>query len=444
MVRTRGVETNDGRESPFRTSAKVRALSAEGILALDSVKGPRRPMLASLTVTGLLSFGEPVDFQFGALNVLVGPNGSGKSNLLDCLRVLRNAPYDLQESFSEGGFEEWLHRGELRHGVAAGRAKHYATAGLVATLRLPQVPDDLRHEIRFGAPSQGRPPVEEKISGPPADEAGGRELLLFLSSPRSGAVVSVPSTRARRREVKLAPEEFNHFQSVLSQVRDLVQYPELTRLGTMYSGIKIYSEWTFGRRSKLREATPASRSDTTLSETMDDLALVLNGMERTPAHEQIRVFLGELKESYLDYVTRIFFGRVGLELVEAPFEVPIPASRLSDGTLRFLALAAILLQPDPPPVICIEEPELGMHPDMIRMVADMIVDASTRTQLLITTHSEHLLTGLQDDFDALFTFGSTDASSFVRRYDQQQYKGWREMHSLGELWTSGELGGNRW
>jgi predicted ATPase len=444
VVRTRIVAPNEGRESPFRTSEKVRALSAESILSLDSVKGPLRPMLASLTVAGLLSFGEPIEFVFGALNVLVGPNGSGKSNLFDCLRVLRNAPYDLQESFSEGGFEEWLHRGELRYGSASGGEQHYGSVGLVATLRLPQIAGNLRHEIRFGAPSQGRPPVEEKISGTLTDGAAEGELLLFLGSPRSGAVVSVPSTRARRREVALSPGEFNHFHSVLSQVRDYVQYPEVTRLANVYSGIKIYSEWTFGRHSKLREATPASRSDTVLSETMDDLALVLNGMERTPAHGRIREALGELKESYLDYVTRILFGRVGLELVEAPFELPIPASRLSDGTLRFLALAAILLQPDPPPVICIEEPELGMHPDMIRMVADMIVDASTRTQLLITTHSEHLLTALQDDFDALFTFGSVDASSFVQRFDQQQYRRWREMHSLGELWTSGELGGNRW
>jgi ABC-type multidrug transport system ATPase subunit len=154
--------------------------------------------------------------------------------------------------------------------------------------------------------------------------------------------------------------------------------------------------------------------------------------------------LRELKETYRDYVTRILFGRVGLELVEAPFELPLPAQRLSDGTLRFLALAAILLQPDPPPLICLEEPELGMHPDMIRMVAGMLIDASTKTQLIVTTHSEHLLTALQDDFDALFAFDAGLAGSIVRRFSREEYKSWRQEHTLGELWTSGELGGNRW
>jgi len=138
------------------------------------------------------------------------------------------------------------------------------------------------------------------------------------------------------------------------------------------------------------------------------------------------------------------FGRVGLELVESPFDLPLPAKRLSDGTLRFLALAAILLQSNPPPLICLEEPELGMHPDMIRIVAGMIIDASANTQLIVTTHSEHLLTALQDDFDALFAFDAGLAGSIVRRFSREEYKSWRQEHTLGELWTSGELGGNRW
>ena len=81
---------------------------------------------------------------------------------------------------------------------------------------------------------------------------------------------------------------------------------------------------------------------------------------------------------------------------------------------------------------------------MIRIVAGMIVDASNKTQLIITTHSEHLLTALQDDFDMLFAFGTGLAGSVVRGFSRDEYKDWRQEHTLGELWTSGELGGNRW
>jgi len=215
-------------------------------------------------------------------------------------------------------------------------------------------------------------------------------------------------------------------------------------LAALYGDFRIYSEWTFGRNSTLREATPAGRSDTTLSESMDNFPLALNGLEQTAAHQKIRELLHELKETYQDYVTHNQFGRVGLQLLEGPSKVPLPANRLSDGTLRFLALAALLFQPSPPPLICLEEPELGMHPDMIRMVAGMIVDASTRTQLIVTTHSEQLLTALQDDFDVLFAFDAGVTGSIVRRFSQNEFKEWSEDHTLGELWTSGELGGNRW
>jgi len=267
-------------------------------------------------------------------------------------------------------------------------------------------------------------------------------LAYFSASSQTEPTLNINDGENGRRDRRL--DTYNSSQSILSQIRDAAQYPEISYLAALYSGFKIYSEWSFGRNSNLRESASAGRSDTSLSESMSDLPIALNALERTAAHDKIRLLLHDLKETYGDYVTRVSFGRVGLELLEAPFDQPLPARRLSDGTLRFLALAAILLQNNPPALICIEEPELGMHPDMIRMVAGMIVDASSRTQLIITTHSEHLLSALQDDFDALFTFDAGLDGSITRRYGREEYKMWRQEHTLGELWTSGELGGNRW
>jgi predicted ATPase len=177
---------------------------------------------------------------------------------------------------------------------------------------------------------------------------------------------------------------------------------------------------------------------------MDDLPAALNTILQTPTHDQIKRLLPELKQTYQDFVTRIVWGRVGLELVESPFELPVPAGRLSDGTLRFLALAVILLRQAPPPVVCLEEPELGMHPDMVRMVADMLITASSKVQLFVTTHSEHLLTALQDDFDVLFAFDTGAKGTIVQRLSRADFHKWRADHALGELWSSGELGGVRY
>jgi predicted ATPase len=310
------------------------------------------------------------------------------------------------------------------------------------TLELPAIGGALSHELRLGPPIQSRAPLEEllRYAGETADE----ELPLFVGSPRSRSVLSVPGRGARRRERELSGGEYDPFNSILSQVRDLQQFPEITALATYYSACRIYSEWTFGRHSALRDPTLAGRSDTKLSERMDNLALALNALEQSITHEQIRALLAELKETYSDYVTRVIFGRVGLELLESPFDTPLPAKRLSDGTLRFLALAAILLHPDPPPLICLEEPELGMHPDMIRIVSEMIVSAAQKTQIIVTTHSEYLLSSLENEFDVLYAFNSGLSGSVTTRFTRSQLKEWREEHSLGQLWTSGELGGNRW
>jgi len=422
------------RVSPKRTESAVRQLTAEDILSLAPAvrNGDIHLAVQQLVVKGLLSFNDRTVFKFGRLNILVGPNGSGKSNLIDCIRIFRYAPYDIQETFKDSGFEDWLYKGA---------SDKSGTAFLQVTATLPETHKQIRHQLKLGPPLSSRAPLEEVIS---SSEGEGDSELYFVGSHRSGATISSAGVSRRQRERKLGDAEYDSFRSILSQIRDVAQYPEITLLGSLYSRCRIYSEWSFGRGSQLREATPAGRSETTLSETMSDLALVLNGLEKTPAHERIRQQLRELKETYVDYVTRILFGRVGLELLEKPFDLPLPAKRLSDGTLRFLALAAILLNADPPPIICLEEPELGMHPDMIRMVARMIVDCSEKTQLIVSTHSEHLLTALQDDFDALFAFDAGLDGSIVRCFSQNEYKDWREDHTLGELWTSGELGGNRW
>lgn len=421
------------RISPKRTNDTVRLLTVEDLLSLEgNLKDiQQQTPLQELFIEGLLSFGEETCFKFGQLNILVGPNGAGKSNLIDCIRLLRYAPFDIQETFKDSGFEEWLYKSFNSQS---------GSAFLKIITRVPEIRDEIVHQIRLGPPQNSRAPLEEVVSNAIKSEVDP----YFVGSYRSKATLSTIGTGKRRRKRQLGAKDYDPFQSILSQIRDIEQYPEITRLSNLYANFRIYSEWTFGRTSNLRETTPANRSNTTLSESMNDLPLVLNGLEQTAAHEMIRVLLKELKETYLDYTTRILFGRVGLELVEAPFELPLPAQRLSDGTLRFLALAAILLQPNPSPLICLEEPELGMHPDMIRMVARMIVDASTKTQLIITTHSEHLLSALQDDFDALFAFDTGLAGSIVRCFSQEEYQDWRQNHTLGELWTSGELGGNRW
>ncbi len=120
------------------------------------------------------------------------------------------------------------------------------------------------------------------------------------------------------------------------------------------------------------------------------------------------------------------------------------AYRMSDGTLRWIALLAILLNPNPAPVTCLEEPELGLHPDAIHTLADLLVDASTRTQLIVTTHSDALLDAFTETPEVVCACEKVEGSTVIKRLDKEQLKVWLKDYSLGHLWMSGEIGGNRW
>jgi predicted ATPase len=121
----------------------------------------------------------------------------------------------------------------------------------------------------------------------------------------------------------------------------------------------------------------------------------------------------------------------------------IPATRVSDGSLRFICLLAILCHPSPPPLICIEEPELGLHPDLMPTIADLMQEASERTQLIVTTHSDVLVDALTQSPEDVIVCEKHDGNTLMRRLSRDDLSTWLEKYSLGNLWTSGQIGGNR-
>jgi len=118
---------------------------------------------------------------------------------------------------------------------------------------------------------------------------------------------------------------------------------------------------------------------------------------------------------------------------------PFLVSQLSDGTIRFICLAALLLQPEPPGLVLIDEPELGLHPTAITLLASLLRAASQRSQILVTTQS----TALVDQFDAgdILVVDRDEGPSKFRRLDPGALHGWLEDYTLGELWGKNIIGG---
>lgn len=122
----------------------------------------------------------------------------------------------------------------------------------------------------------------------------------------------------------------------------------------------------------------------------------------------------------------------------------IPATRLSDGTLRYLSLLAILCHPNPPPLVCIEEPELGLHPDILPSLARLLQEASSRMQLIVTTHSDILVDALSDTPECIVVCEKHDGATRMTRLNADDLKEWLEHYTLGQLWQKGQIGGTRW
>ena len=192
----------------------------------------------------------------------------------------------------------------------------------------------------------------------------------------------------------------------------------------------------------MRGSSNAVERSDFLSEGGENLALVLSKFRGDTRRDFIKS-LAQLYEGAENFQIAVDGGSVSLFIEESGGR-SIPAARLSDGTLRYMALAAILLDPEPPPLVVIEEPELGLHPDVVLGIGEMLIQASARTQLVVTTHSRVLINALEDYPSSVVVCEKRDGHSQMKRLDPERLDEWLEQYSLGYLWSIGELGGNRW
>ncbi len=386
-------------------------------------------LIHSLQLTNFLSFGaesEPLELR--PLNVLIGPNGSGKSNLIEAVGLLQSAPRELSVPVREGGgVRDWLWKG----------AKGTPTAELEAVIDYPDGKMPLRYRLAFTEVGQRFELVDERLEN--------REPYPRYPQPYRyfGYQNGRPMLNVKDEHRELRREDIHPEQSILSQRKDPDQYPEITYLGEQLSRIRIYREWSFGRYTPPRLAQKADLPNDFLAEDARNLGLVLNRLRAEPASkQQLLEELRTLYERIDDFDVRIEGGTVQVYFQEGRFTVP--ATRLSDGTLRYLCLLALLCHPNPPPLMCIEEPELGLHPDVLPPLAALLTEASERTQLIVTTHSDILVDALTDTPEAVLVCEKHEGASSVRRLAKAELSGWLEKYTLGELWTRGEIGGTRW
>jgi predicted ATPase len=397
-------------------------------------------LIKQLKVSGLLSFGpEGIDLPLNNLNVLIGPNGSGKSNLLDILMLLRAAPTNLATPIKQmGGIREWLWKGNPTKGEGTVEA-------FVGTSDRSR---PLQHSVTLTNHGGRVEVVDEWIQRAELDTPEAKRIFYSFDRGRpvlfdieGGILFSAENQIRRLRRETLKPEE-----SILSQIRDPERYPMLSVLQGQYERISLFCNWHFGRSSVyaaelLQDVSTLGRADF-LSDGGGNLPLVLSKI-RPRVKAEFLESLAKLYEGIEDFNISVEAGNAQLFLQEKGGR-EIHFARLSDGTRRYLCLLAILLHPEPPPLIALEEPELGLHPDVIPHVAELLMRASERTQLVVTTHSRMLVDALSTDPSSVIVCEKMNGESHFERLNPEALVLWLEKYSLGQLWSMGELGGNRW
>lgn len=399
--------------------------------------------IKQLKLKNFLSYGsEETTIDLEPLNVIIGPNASGKSNLLEALSLFKALPNDLGVPIRQGGgVDEWLWKG----------AESTPTAELEAVVNYPDGVMPLRYKLQFTMTGQRLELTDEAVENEHPINANQQDVYFFYRYLQGRPVLNVrsvpeekPGTDVGRNERRLRREDLKPDQSVLSQRKDPDQYPELTFLGTQFSEINLYREWNLGRYTAPRMPQKTDLPGDFLLEDGSNLGLVINNLQNVLGSQVLVDQLNVFYEDVEEISTRILGGTVQLFLRERGLRQPIPATRLSDGTLRYLCLLTILCHPNPPPLVCIEEPELGLHPDILPTVAKLLIAASQKTQLIVTTHSETLVSELSEMPEAVMVCERTLGGTRLRRLERDPMAKWLEHYRLGELWSMGELGGVRW
>ncbi|MCX7045554.1 MAG: AAA family ATPase [Candidatus Sumerlaeota bacterium] len=405
-------------------------------MPISRTRAEKKLLIKSLQIRNLLSFGaDTPPLELGPLSVFIGINGSGKTNFLETIGLLKAAPDFFSAPVNEfDGVREWLHKP-----FESARNGKPVKAQIEAIIHCPKSADDLRHVLAFTEHGRRFEIIDERIEYAHKKQEG-KEAYFFYKFMRGHPVLN-EMVRSKETKRKLSRESIPPEQSILSQFKDPVRYPELNFLSDSYRRIALFRDWVFGRYAPPRIGQRVGMPNDYLTDTCDNLALVLADILPEIKQE----FLEELNHLYPG-ITDIIFKPSGhqLQLYLQEGARLIPATRLSDGTVRYLCILTALLHPVAPPLVCLDEPDAGLHPDMFPALADLLRRASERMQIILTTHSDLLVDAFHETPQCIVTFDRAEGSTVMQRLDPEALKEWLKRYSLGQLWHKGKLGGTRY
>ena len=386
-------------------------------------------MLKSIRLVNFYSFCDTtIELNRGA-NVLVGINGSGKSNFLKAFELLKAAfnGQGLRRYILEiGGVNEMLYQGERESDeIVIELVYEGPNFSLIAENQELEV---VNYEIRI-VPTQTEYYLKEK--------GRGEHGILFEKEAKqtfvynNGHKTALQSLFDHDLELfaKMPPSGLNN-EAFFDLIESLRALSNITYIDTTV-------------KSPIRKPV-LSIPEKEIVNGGDNLVQVLNTIKINDkkTYRKIIEALQRVNPYFKDFDFRPFGTNFEMLLEEDGLNRSIHLSKVSDGTLRYLCLITALMT-NKKSVLCIDEPETGLHPDMLFNIAQAIKDAGETSTVILSTHSAQLLNYFDLETVRVFEKDEENATQ-VYAYTEGDFKGWYETFQVGTMWRQGDIGGNRY
>ncbi len=348
----------------------------------------------------------------GQLTVVIGANAVGKSTLLDCLQcICQCLEYPFNNVLN-------LHGGvaSLKNAAAiTGRAFswkitfHGREHWLWRSTDMEE--EDMVYEVDLESDFLSQASVQHEVLRTAAPKRGYAEPLKFLEATARRKLIynrrshhlepfdeATPTSSGVPQNPEGVSPKAQEPALMLSQIRFFNEFPTPSFSRLYLASAMFYTGFDVSRGSPLRTKAAEIRPETTLLANGENLGTVvheiLNRYEFRASANDLRTFLAAAYPTFEDIHCDTTYGtppQVLVRVREKHMTRSMESWELSDGMLRFLCLATALLSPTSAAFIALDEPEVGLHPKLLPIVADMIKAASEKTQILVTTHSPDLL-----------------------------------------------------
>ena len=421
-------------------------------MKISAIRGYKNIFLAKIMITEIVieyffSFGQSTSIVLNPdTNILVGINGSGKSNFMKAIQLLYEGVVGKEgiESLINkkwGGFMSFVNCADTQ--VETIKIKYEFDRQIVGSVlngKGHNFPKNPIYEIEIHKLGASNYYFSEHIYNESTNALPHPFTYLKVNNGR-GAI----STKLGKN-IGIQQAIYKENELVLRQISEPDRFYPLFTLQKAIEEIVVYAYFDTTNESKIRQLS-AYYSEQKLLPNGENLSHLLNYLNgnHINAYDTIISLLQNVNTQFRDLVFSQPTGsKTLLALKEKNLERAITVEHISDGTLRFLLLLSILYNPNRGKVICLDEPEIGLHPDMIQTIGEGIKYAAKHgTQMIVATHSPLLLNCFELEDLRIFEKNENNITS-VSSKSEEDFAEWEGEFLVGQMWLRGQIGGVRW